>query len=77
MIYVDAHIHQSLCEASIYYAQKCYAEEKMLWEGIELLESTYVFGKPYYRPDNTITRGLNTIGYSLLNGWNDPEMDEE
>ena len=54
-----------------------YAEEKMLWEGIELLESTYIFGKPYYRPDNTITRGLNTIGYSLLNGWNDPEMDEE
>ena len=54
-----------------------YAEERMLWKGIELLESTYVYGVPFYKPDNTIAKGLNTIGYSLLNGWNDPEMDEE
>ena len=30
MIYVDAHIHQSLSEAAIYCAQRCYLEDKML-----------------------------------------------
>ena len=54
-----------------------YAEEKMLWKAVEMLESTYVFGTPLYRPDGTATRGLNTIGYSLLTGWDDPELDEE
>ena len=30
MIYADAHIHQCLAEASIYYAQRCYLEEKLV-----------------------------------------------
>lgn len=30
MMYVDAHIHQSLAEASIYCAERCYFEERML-----------------------------------------------
>ena len=30
MLYVDAHIHQSLCEASVYCAKRCYLEDRLL-----------------------------------------------
>lgn len=30
MFYVDAHIHQCMAEASIYYAQRCYLEDKLV-----------------------------------------------
>ena len=30
MFYADAHIHQCLAEASVYYAQRCYLEDKLV-----------------------------------------------
>ena len=33
MIYVDAHIHQSLCEAAVYSAKRCYLEDRLLPDG--------------------------------------------
>ena len=33
MIYVDAHIHQCLCEAAVYCAKRCYLEDRLMKEG--------------------------------------------
>ena len=53
------------------------AEEKYLWQEIEMLENPRKFGFGAVLPDGKRAKGLTDLGYSLVDGWEDEEQEDE
>lgn len=53
------------------------AEQRMLWEAVEMLENPDSFGKEILMRNNKPAIGLNRIGFSILTGWEDNLFDDE